>query len=510
MRVEDLLSDSAARAPEHTAIVCPRGRWSYGQIDAVSDRFARTLHDAGVEHGDRVVLCLDNSIDTIVALFGALKAGCTFVIVDPHARPEHVSGVLADSGARVLVARSPQIQSLERWWPRLLGLQTVIHADGELRAAIEGGSVRAPRLDGPRSDTDVAGLVYTSGSTGEPKGAMLTHRNLTAAAEAICTYLGNTADDVILNALPLAFTYGLGQITTAFRAGATVVLERSFSYPRAIADTIEREHVTGLPLVPTMATLLLRHDLSRHDCSTLRYITNAAAALTATTLRHVRETFPAAAFYSMYGQTECQRASYLPPEHLDARLDSVGIAIPGTSVRLIDERGKPSPAGAVGELVVRGPHVMAGYWNRPDATERVLQPSPTAGEMELRTGDLFRTDADGFLYFVERLDDIIKSGGEKVAPRRVEQVIAELPAVADVSVFGVPDDVLGEIVAAVVTPADGAALTREDVQRHCARRLDAHQIPKIVTVRDRLPTTLTGKVSRRALKQTAIAERWSA
>jgi long-chain acyl-CoA synthetase len=508
MRVEDLLSESAARAPEHTAIVCPRGRWSYGLIDAATDRFARMLHDTGAEHGDRVVLCLDNSIDTIVALFGALKAGCTFVIVNPQARPEHVSGVLADSGARVLVARTPQIQSLEPWRPRLVGLQTVIHADGELRAAIERWSVRAPRLGEPRSDCDVAGLVYTSGSTGEPKGVMLTHRNLTAAADAICSYLGNTADDVILNALPLAFTYGLGQISTAFRVGATVVLERSFSYPRAIADTIEREHVTGLPLVPTMATLLLRHHLSRYDFSTLRYITNAAAALAATKLRHLRETFPAAAFYSMYGQTECQRASYLPPEHLDARLDSVGVAIPGTSVRVIDERGKPAPAGAVGELVVRGPHVMAGYWNRPDATKRVLHPSLT-GEMELRTGDLFRTDADGFLYFVERLDDIIKSGGEKVAPRRVEQVIAELPAVADVSVFGVPDDVLGEIVAAVVTPADGAALTREDVQRHCARRLDAHQIPKIVTVRDRLPTTLTGKVSRRSLRQTAIAEGWS-
>jgi long-chain acyl-CoA synthetase len=510
MRVEDLLSESAARAPEHTAVVCPRGRWSYGQIDAASDRFARVLHDAGAEHGDRVLICLDNSIDTIVALFGALKAGCIFIIVNPHARPEHVCGLLTDSGARVLVARSPQIQALEPSWPRLLQLQTIIHAENELNASIEGSSFRAPRFDEPRSDTDVAALVYTSGSTGEPKGVMLTHRNLTAAAESICTYLGNTADDVILNALPLAFTYGLGQITTAFRAGATVILERSFAYPRAIVDTIEREHVTGLPLVPTMATLLLRHDLSQHGCPTLRYITNAAAALTATKLRQLRETFPAAAFYSMYGQTECQRASYLPPEHLDARSDSVGIAIPGTSCRVIDERGTPASAGAVGELVVRGAHVMAGYWNRPDATQRALHLSSTPGDMELRTGDLFRTDEDGFLYFVERMDDIIKSGGEKVAPRRVEQVIAELPDVADVSVFGVPDDVLGEIVVAVVTPADGAALTREHVQRHCAKRLDSHQIPKIVTVRDCLPTTLTGKVSRRALRQTAIAEGWSA
>jgi len=511
MRVEALLSESAARAPEHTAIVCSRGgRWSYGQVDAASDRFARVLHDAGVDHGDRVVICLDNSIDAIVALFGALKAGCTFAIVNPHARTEHVCGVLADSGARVLVARSPQIQSLEPSLPRLLGLHTIIHAEGELKASIEGARVYGPRFDEPGPDTDVAALVYTSGSTGEPKGVMLTHRNMTAAAEAISGYLGNTADDVILNALPLAFTYGLGQITTAFRLGATVVLERSFAYPRAIADTMARERVTGLPLVPTMATLLLRHDVGGSGLPTLRYITNAAAALSAPTLSRLRETFPAADVYSMYGQTECQRASYLPPEHLDMRPDSVGIAIPGTSVAVVDEHGMPAAAGAAGELVVRGPHVMAGYWNRPDATARALRPSAATGDTELWTGDLFRTDEDGFLYFVERLDDIIKSGGEKVAPRLVEQVIAELSGVAEVSVFGVPDEVLGEVVAAVVTPMDGATLTREQIQRHCAKRLDAHQLPKVVTVRDRLPMTLTGKVSRRALRQTAIAEGWSA
>src|SRR6185503_16555222 len=188
----------------------------------------------------------------------------------------------------------PQIQALEPSWPRLLRLQTVIHAESELKASIEGGSVGAPRFDQPGPDSDVAAVVYTSGSTGEPKGVMLTHRNLTAAAESIGTYLGNTVDDVILNALPLAFTYGLGQITTAFRAGATVILERSFSYPRAIVDTIERERVTGLPLVPTMATLLLRHDLSRYRFPTLRYITNAAAALTTTKLHQLRENVPAA------------------------------------------------------------------------------------------------------------------------------------------------------------------------------------------------------------------------
>jgi long-chain acyl-CoA synthetase len=485
MLVDEYLAASAARSPERTALVCGDRRWSYGEVDRASDRAAARFSEAGAEHGDRIAICLDNPCETVVALFGALKAGCAFVIVNAQARPDYISRVVADSGARILVDRSSCTG------------RPVLCSTGCPASA-----------EPTRSDTDLAALVYTSGSTGEPKGVMLTHRNITSAAEAISSYLHNTADDVILNALPLAFTYGLGQITTAFRVGATVVLER-FIYPRAIVDTIERERVTGLPVVPTMATLLRQH-LDRNRGQSLRYITNAGAAMNRRTLTGLREAFPAAAVFSMYGQTECQRASYLPPEQLDVRPDSVGIPIPGSSAIVVDEQGRAVLAGVPGELVVRGPHVMAGYWNRAEATRLALAPLPGTREAALRTGDLFRTDREGFLYFIERMDDVIKSGGEKVAPRVVEQVIAELPDVAEVSAFGMPDDVLGEIVAAVVTPADGASLTREQVLRHCHRRLDAHHIPKVVQVRDRLPTTATGKVSRRVLRQAAVAEGWSA
>jgi len=484
MFVDEFLSASAARSPEHTALVCGDRRWSYGEVDRASDRAAVMFIEAGAQHGDRIAICLDNPCETVVALFGALKAGCIFVIVDAAARPDYLSRVVADSGACSVVC-------------------------GARLQAGPSGPAKAGHYVRDRSDTDLAALIYTSGSTGEPKGVMLTHRNITSAAEAISGYLGNTSDDVILNALPLAFTYGLGQITTAFCVGATVVLER-FTYPRAIVDTIERTRVTGLPLVPTMATLLLRQNLGRDRGKTLRYITNAGAALNVRTLTGIRETFPAAAVFSMYGQTECQRASYLPPEHLDLRPDSVGIPIPGSSATVVDEVGNALAADVPGELVVCGPHVMAGYWNHPEATRRALAPLPGTRAAALHTGDLFRTDRDGFLYFIERMDDVIKCGGEKVAPRLVEQVIAEMPDVADVSVFGMPDDVLGEVVAAVVTPPDGASLTRERVLRHCQRRLDAHHMPRVVQIRDRLPTTTTGKVSRRVLRQAAVAEGWSA
>src|SRR5262245_24264871 len=492
--VDEYLTASAARSPEHTALVCGDRRWSYGEVDRASDRVAALFIDAGAQHGDRVVICLDNPCDTVVALFGALKAGCAFVIVNARARPDYLSRVVADSGARIVV-RGARLQA---------------GGPGPATRLRRGfGGQEAGHCMSGRSETELAAVVYTSGSTGEPKGVMLTHGNITSAAEAIGGYLGNTSDDVILNALPLAFTYGLGQITTAFRVGATVVLER-FTYSRAIVDMIERERVAGLPLVPSMATLLLRQNLGRDRGKTLRYITNAGAALNVRTLTGIRETFPAAAVFSMYGQTECQRASYLPPKHLDVRPDSVGIPIPGSSAVVVDEVGNAVAAGVPGELVVCGPHVMAGYWNHPEATRLALAPLPGTRAAALHTGDLFRTDRDGFLYFIERMDDVIKCGGEKVAPRLVEQVIAELADVAEVSAFGMPDDVLGEIVAAVVTPANGAHLTRDQVLRHCHARLDTHCIPRVVQVRDRLPTTTTGKISRRVLRQAAVAEGWSA
>jgi acyl-CoA synthetase (AMP-forming)/AMP-acid ligase II len=339
---------------------------------------------------------------------------------------------------------------------------------------------------------------------------MLTHRNMTAAAAAIGTYLDNRSDDVILNALPLSFTYGLGQVTTAFRSGATVVLAPSFVYPQTVIETMLREQVTGLPLVPTMATLLLQQDLKRYRFPHLRYITNAAAALSTSKILRIREAFPRAQLYSMYGLTECQRVSYLPPDQIDARPTSVGIAIPGTSVSIVDEHERPICRGTVGELVVRGPHVMAGYWKDPEATRKALRPGRRPGETVLYTGDLFRMDADGCLHFVERKDDIIKTRGEKVAPRQVEEIIATLPGVAEVSVFGVPDDLLGEAVAAAITLVGGARLTRERVQQHCRRHLDEFMVPKVVDIRDAVPTTLSGKVSRRRLRAMAErAEGWS-
>ena len=474
MRVEQILERRAQLDGDKTAVVCGEDRRTYRRIDEQSTLFARVLANAGLRPGDRAAICLDDPIETIVSLFGVLKAGGVFVIIAAHAPFEQRQRILADSGASVLISR-----------------------DGS-------PSLRRTRST-ERASTDLATLIYTSGSTGEPKGVMLTHGNLMAAAASICSYLDLTSSDVILNALPLAFTYGLGQVTTAFNAGATLVLERSFAFPQSVIRTMLRERVTGLPLVPTMATLLLQQDLRKHRFPHLRYITNAAAALSVSKTQWLRQTFPRAALYSMYGQTECQRVSYLPPDQIDARADSVGVAIPGTEAYVVDDRGERVAAGTIGELVVKGPHVMAGYWNRPEATAKALRQDST-GATVLHTGDLFRMDGDGFLYFVERQDDMIKTRGEKVAPRQVEEVIARLEGVAEVAVYGVPDGLLGEAIAAVVTPAPGATLSGERVKRHCLEHLGVIMVPKVVEIRDVLPTTATGKISRHALQAAAAAE----
>src|SRR5258705_2779694 len=332
--------------PRKTALVCGAKRYTYAEVDEQARHIARQLHAAGVAPLDRVAVCLENSADAVAWIFGILKAGAVFFVVNPQSRPEHRNQLIRDSGPAAVVERDAA------------GRPFITH-------------ITNPHRSGPFApdiDADLAALVYTSGSTGTPKGVMLTHRNLTFAAESICTYLQNTGDDVILSVLPLSFTYGLGQVTTAFHAGATLVLDPSFTYPRAVLDTMRRERVTGFPIVPTMATLLLQQDLRMHRLPHLRYITNAAAALPLATMQRLRSAFPRAQIYLMYGLTECQRATYLPPELIDDRASSVGIPIPGTDAFVVNERGERAAAGEVGELIIRGPHVMKGYWNQPAAT----------------------------------------------------------------------------------------------------------------------------------------------
>ncbi len=501
MRIETYLRDSARRLGGKVALVTPERRLTYGELDALSDALAAALQARGVERDDRVVVQMENGWQAVVSLFAVLKAGAVLSLVNPTVKPDKLGYILQNCEARALLIRGGLAAAAAERIAAVPSLAVTI-ADGEaagLDEAVAFESCLAPARPLPHGgiDSDLAMLVYTSGSTGRPKGVMMTHRNVDAAATSITGYLRSVEDDVVLSVLPLAFDYGLYQVLMAAKVGARLVLEPSFAYPQAVLARMREEGVTGLPLVPTMAALILRmRSLAPGSVPTLRYLTNTAAALPVPHIERLRRLFPGAALYSMYGLTECKRCTYLPPEHLDGRPGSVGIAIPNTQARVVDEAGLPVPPHVVGELVIRGPHVMQGYWRDEAATRAALRPGWNPWERVLHTGDLFFSDADGFLYFVGRKDDIIKTRGEKVAPKEVEAVLHALPGIAEAVVVGLSDPVLGQSILALVVASD-PGLTAADVMRHCRAHLEDFMVPQAVEFRAELPKTETGKISRR-------------
>jgi long-chain acyl-CoA synthetase len=497
MRIERFLSQSAQRFPDKTALVAGPVRLSYAQFDAQATALAAALQGLGVKRNDRVLVFMDNIAEAALAIFAVLKAGATFSPINSSTKADKLAYVIGNCRpVAILAQRKLAPVAIEAIAGNDLAL--LVTGTPEWDAAIATTTPIAPHGG---IDVDLGMLIYTSGSTGRPKGVMMTHRNIDAASDSITTYIDNTADDIILNVAPLAFDYGLYQLLMAVRMGATLVLEKSFAFPAAIFETMRREKVTGFPLVPTMAAMLLQmRDTSTLDVPSLRYITNTAAALPEEHIQRLRALFPQATLYSMYGLTECKRCTYLPPAELDRRAGSVGIAIPNTEAYVAGDDGEPVAHGVIGELVIRGPHVMQGYWENPAATAERLRPGRNAWEKVLFTGDLFYADSEGFLYFVGRKDDIIKTRGEKVAPKEVEAVLYAHPGIAEAVVVGVPDPVLGQAVKAIVVATD-PAVTEIDVIRHCAKRLEDFMVPRAVEFRTSLPKTDTGKVSRRLAAQ---------
>lgn len=485
MLVQHFLENTAQRAPSKTALVCDGGRFSYAAIDERANRLANALLARGLQRGDRVAIYLPNCADTVVAIFAILKAGATFVAVNPGVAPFKLARILHNCRAAALIARAPLFETAPSLRFTLLA--------GDLPAVEEQSPAARPPVS--NIGLDLACLIYTSGSTGEPKGVMSDHCNVTFVSGSIIEYLRNTPDDIVLNTLPLSFDYGLYQLLMTFRFGGTLVLENSFAFPAAILQRIEQEKVTGFPGVPTIFAMLLQFDLSGFDLSSLRYITNTAAALPVSHILDLKRHFPGVRIYSMYGLTETKRTLYLPPEQLEVRPGSVGIPIPGTEAWLEDEEGNRLPPGGTGELVIRGSHVMRGYWNSPLETGHRFPPGEIPGERYCRSGDVFRTDREGYFYFVGRKDDIFKSRGEKVAPKEVEAVIYELPGVVEVAVVGVPDALLGHAVRAIVVRR-GASPTEAEVIRHCKSRLEEFMVPRQVVFQSALPKSASGKIVR--------------
>ena len=514
--LHDYLIDSARRLPDKVALVARHARVTYRELDARSNALAHALAERGVERGDRVIIFADHTVEAVIAFWGVLKADAVVSIVNPLTKADKLAYLLNDCRAKALVSdahlarifgdaarRSPHLASvivsgeLGHAGDALAGLPRVTAwAD-----AVAAGGGAPPRRRA--IDVDLASIIYTSGSTGEPKGVMLTHRNMLTACASIREYLRVAEDEVILGALPLAFDYGLYQMIMAFAAGARLVLERSFAFPAEVLKVVVEEKVTGFPGVPTIfAVLAGMTSLAQYDFTAIRYVTNTAAALPVKHITMLRELFPAARIYSMYGLTECKRCTYLPPEDIARKPESVGIAIPNTELWIVDEHDRKLGPGEIGQLVIRGATVMKGYWEKPEATAKKLRPGPVPGEQVLYTGDLCRRDDEGYLYFIGRMDDIIKSRGEKVAPKEVEAALVEIPGVREAAVIGVPDELLGQAVKAfvVVDPAVAATLDAKAIQRACQARLESFMVPKHVEIVAELAKGATGKIDKKGLR----------
>ncbi|MDV2986751.1 UNVERIFIED_CONTAM: AMP-binding protein [Methylobacteriaceae bacterium AG10] len=492
-----------AGADDSPAIVDGAETLTYGAFRARVAALAARLEDLGLRPGDRVAILLPKSIRECVAIFAVAAAGGVFVPIHPSLRPRQVHHIVADSGARALLTDAPHAAGLEGALDDLSGVRVLTEETGGDGAAL---------LPGEPAPEGLAAILYTSGSTGLPKGVMLSHANLIAGTRIVRTYLGIGPRDRILSVLPFSFDYGLNQLLTSVEQGARIVLLT----PRLGDDVVralEAHRITLLAGVPTLWTLLSRAapHLATADLSALRAITNSGGSLALPTIARLRARLPHTAIVLMYGLTEAFRSTYLPPEEIDRRPDSIGRAIPETEIFALTPDGRRARPNEPGILHHRGPTVSMGYWKRPEDTARVLVPDPFPPPgrepgLVCRSGDLVVEDADGFFRFIGREDTMIKTQGFRVSPTEVEAALMETGAFRAAAVIGLPDPSLGQRIHAVTVPAEGAPGTA-DVLQALRRALAPHLVPRTIEAVAALPTTPNGKVDyKRLTAERAAAE----
>lgn len=502
--IHRLLEASADRDGGRAALVHGPDAWTYEALEAGANRIAARLRDLGVARGDRVGLLADNGRAYVEGFFGILKAGAGCVALN-GANKAHTSGVLlADSGAVGLVTTAARVgrdlPELVRGAPTLRFVVVDRAQPGwdlppalRVMTAAEVATASAQRVDAGIGLDDLAAILYTSGSTGLPRGVTLLHRNLAANTRQILDYLPVAQHDSVLCVLPFHYSFGNSLLLTHVAIGGRVVVDNRFAFPSAVVDAIEQSRVASFSGVPsTYAILAAKTDFLRRPLPELRYITQAGGGMTgALTRRLLAELPPHVTLYVMYGQTEASaRLSYVPPARLREKLGSIGIGIPGVTLTIRDEHGAECAPGAVGEVVAAGENLMQGYWNDPAETALVLK------DDGLHTGDLGRKDDDGYVFLVDRIKNMIKVGANRVSPREIEDVIAEIAGVGEVCVAGVPDEFLGEAVEAFVVLAPGAAVPAERILAHCRACLALYKVPRVVHFRDVLPRSAAGKVLR--------------
>ncbi len=526
----DLIAHAAHRSPQAVALTSGATSLSYAQLQMAVEQFAAGLMALGIQRGERVAIYLEKRPETVIASFGAPAAGAVFVPVNPLLKPEQVAFILQDCNVRVLVTSPDRLPLLADALAQCPDLRHVVvtpaqgaSAPATVSPALEATDwsslLQAPFQLGHRViDVDMLAILYTSGSTGRPKGVVLSHRNMVAGAKSVASYLDNRADDTLLATLPLSFDAGFSQLTTAFHAGARVVL-LNYLMPRDVLKALEREKVTGLTAVPPLYIQLTQLEWPTTIDAHLRYFANTGGRMPRETLQMLRQRVPSAKPFLMYGLTEAFRSTYLPPEEVDRRPDSIGKAIPNAEILVLRDDGTPCGPDEPGELVHRGALVGQGYWNDPDKTAERYKllaadapgraPGLQLPEYAVFSGDNVRMDAEGFLYFIGRRDEMMKTSGYRVSPTEVEEVIYATRLVGECVAFGVEHATLGQAIQVIATPAADAAVdVAALLLAECRARMPAYMVPSgFELVAGPLPRNPNGKIDRKLLSTEWLARR---
>ena len=498
------LKKSVSRYPDLEAVVYKDHRITYKQLWAMVCSVVNYLHSQGIERGDRVGLLIENSPEYIAVYYGVLAAGGVTVGLNTTAKASDLINWLEHCEARFLFSsiNHPEFDVIAKKHIdqlKVIGIGNY-HNDHKsvcnLWSEIDDKSLLEVDMSMVVDIMSPASIIYTSGTTGSPKGVTLSHRNLISNTRSIIQYLGLSNKDSIVSVLPFYYSYGNSVMHTHLAVGAKLVLENSFMYPHKVLEKIVEENVTGFSGVPSLYSLLLsRTKLKDYDLSKVRYMTQAGGAMAPASIIRLLEEIPTVNFYVMYGQTEgTARLSYLPPENIFEKMGSIGKAIPGVTLEIHDENNNICPPGVTGEICANGDNIMIGYWNAPEETRKVIVDS------WLKTGDLAHYDEDGFLYIDGRSSDMIKTGANRISPKEIEEVISCLVEVEEVAVVGVPDELLGQVIKAVIVPTSKSALEKKTVQAHCRKNLSLYKIPKIIEFTNELPKTSSGKVKRYLLQ----------
>jgi long-chain acyl-CoA synthetase len=499
MNLAAILTTAAERHPDRPALKLDDVELTYAGLDEGSARVARLLSDRGVAAGDRVGVMLPNVPYFAACYYGVLRAGGVVVPMNVLLKDREVEFYLADSGAKLLFAWHDFGDAAEKG-AQAAGAECVLVKPGEFERLLAGVEPLTELAD--RADDDTAVILYTSGTTGKPKGAELTHRNLTRNVEVVNDMFGFDERTVTLGALPLFHSFGQTcALNATIRAGGCVTFIPRFDAAKAL-EIIERDKVRVFEGVPTMyAGMLHVDDRERYDTSTLELCVSGGAAMPGEILRGFEEAFGCKVLEG-YGLSETSPvASFNHPDR-ERKVGSIGTPIEGVEMKVVDDDGNEVPRGEVGEIVIRGHNVMKGYWNRPDATQEAID-----ADGWFRTGDMAKVDEEGYFFIVDRKKELIIRGGYNVYPREIEEVIYEHPAVREAAVIGIPHGELGEEVGAAIALKPGAEAGEAELRDFVKGRVAAYKYPRQVWLVDELPKGPTGKILKREIKAPVEASR---